>query len=87
MRPVLRRMDLPLFRLSAFAHVVPSGGMPLVCLAISLLDSADAASPLWRSLPECTHTPPHQSEEPFSLSLLLSLYNLSRGPVSICLHV
>lgn len=81
MCPVLQRMGLPLFRLSAFAHVVPSAG-PLVCLAISLLD---AANPSWRGLPKCTRSPPHQSEE--TLLLLFSVYNLRRGSVSICLRV
>lgn len=66
-----------LFCLSAFAYVVPSAGMPLVCLAISLLD---AANPSWRGLPTRARSPPHQS-------LLFSLYNLSHGSVSICLHV
>ena len=69
-----------LFRLSAFAYVVPSAGMPLVCLAISLLD-------VWRGLPTRACSPPHQPEETLSPSLLFSLYNLSHGSVSICLHV
>ena len=65
MCPVPGGTGLPLFHLSAFAHVVPSAGMPLVCLAISLLD---AANPSWRGLPTCTRSPPHQSEETFSFS-------------------
>lgn len=56
--------------------------MPLVCLAISLLD---AANPSWRGLPRCTRSPPHRSEE--TLLLLFSVYDLRRGSVSICLHV
>lgn len=46
--------------LSSFAHVVPSSWNALVCLGISLLDSASTSCPLWRSLPKSTLTLPYQ---------------------------